>query len=278
MVIASQRLSACTCIAVRAVLLCLFTSSLVAAQTNPRELVRRSIRNGEQAWKDSFEYSCVKHDIDHQFDSSGRPKQIENDVYEIIPLGYGSSFERHVLHDGEPLSPEEQAKADRELNRRRAETPAQKRHHFEKEFADRSYMQEVPDAFDFKIVRDENLPTGTAWVLEATPRPGYEPKSRYAHFFSKMRGTLWIDKKDLQWVKADAVAADNVNFGIFLARLSKGSHIILEQMKLADGAWVPKRIEAKAEARTFLIFNHNFEEDITYSNYRKTEALAASAR
>jgi hypothetical protein len=84
-----------------------------------------------------------------------------------------------------------------------------------------------------------------------------------------MRGKLWIDKKDVQWVKADAVAMSNVYFGVFIAKLSKGSHIILEQTKLADGTWVPQRIQAKADARTFLVFNHNFEQNITYSNYHK---------
>jgi hypothetical protein len=93
--------------------------------------------------------------------------------------------------------------------------------------------------------------------------------------FRAMSGTLWIDNKDVEWVKADAVAIDTVAFGFFIARLAKGSHIVLEQLKLPNGSWVAKHIEAKASARTFLLFNHNFEEDITYSNYRRQPALAA---
>jgi hypothetical protein len=69
-----------------------------------------------------------------------------------------------------------------------------------------------------------------------------------------------------------------VSFGLFIARLSKGSHIYLEQMRLPNGDWVPKSLEAKAEARTFLFFEHNFEQDITYNNYSKPAALQAAAR
>ena len=93
-----------------------------------------------------------------------------------------------------------------------------------------------------------------------------------------MRGTLWIDKKDVQWVKADAVAEDTVAFGFFIARLARGSHIVLQQKRLPDGSWVPARIEARASARIFLFFNHNFEEVITYSGYRLDNALASAAR
>ncbi len=240
------------------------------AQPDARELVRRSIANGERSWKESFDYFCVKRQTEMT------PHGPSIDVYDVIPLGDGASFEELVEHDNEPLPAAERLKIKKELERRSEESPAQKHHRFEKEVAERSYMKEVPDAFDFKIVGEENLPTGPAWVLKATPRPGFVPHSRYAHAFSRMRGSLWIDKKDVQWVKAEAEAADNVTFGLFLARLSKGSRIILEQTRLPDGTWVPKRLSAKAAARTFIVFNHVVDENITYSDYRKREALSAS--
>ena len=264
----------------RCFLLSLITAGALFAQpkfpANPRELVRRSIRNGERTWRESRGYYCVKRDMDRQFDSSGHPRSTDIDVYDIIPLGHGASYQELIEHDNEPIPPDQKYKEENELRRLQAETPAQKERRFQKLESDRSYLKEVADAFDFRIKGEENLPTGRAWVVEATPRPGYQAKSRYAHMFPYMRGTLWIDEKDVQWVKADAVAMNTVAFGFFIARLAKGSHIVIEQMKLPDGSWVPKRIEAKASARVFLFFNHNFEEDITYSDYRKAGPLAAS--
>ena len=246
-----------------------------AAAIDPRELVRESIANGQRSWRQSFDYYCVKRDLNREFDSSGHVKSTDNDVFQVIPLGYGASYEEWISHDNEPVSRIEHFKEERELDKRRAETPAQKQRRFAKLANDRSYMKEVADAFDFKLIGVENLPTGPAWVLEATPHPGYPPQSRYARMFPAMRGKLWIDQHDLQWVKADAVASDTVTFGVFIARLAKGSHIMIEQQKLADGSWVPKSIQARASARTFLFFNHNFQEEITYGDYRRSGTALA---
>jgi hypothetical protein len=258
----------------------LLTGTVVFAQARPpanvRELVRESVRHGEAGWRNSMDYSCVKRDVTKQFDSNGNLRTTDADAYQMVPLGGHTSYELPVEHNHEPISPEKKLKAENELRKLRAGTPAQKEERFEKLRAERSYMAEVPDAFDFKITGEASLPTGPAWVIEAAPRPDYQPKSRYAHMFPAMRGTLWIDEADVQWVKADAEAIKTVTFGVFIARLAKGSHIVIEQMKLPDGSWVAKRIEAKASARTLLFFNHNFEEDITYSGYRKEAPLAAA--
>src|SRR5262249_55335496 len=148
-------------------------------------------------------------------------KRTDHDTYEIIPLGYGSQFEKHAEHNREPVSTAVRQKQEQQLELMRNESPAQKRRRFEKEKRERSYMTEVPEAFDFRIVGEERLPTGPVWVIEATPLTGYQARSRYGRMFAHMRGKLWIDQKDLQWVKAEAEAMDTVTFGVFIARLAK---------------------------------------------------------
>ena len=267
-----------TFVVMRLVAVIFACAAVLPAQPDARELVRQSIRNGEDAWRKSFDYACVKHDVTRQLDSMGHPREKSEDVYDEIPHGAHTSFEELIQHDNEPIPRTQLAKEQRELTRLRAESPQEKARRAAKLTAERSYMLEVPDAFDFKIVGEQNLPTGPAWVLDATPHPGYVPQSRYAHMFHAMRGRLWIDKQDRQWVKADAVAMSDVTFGFFVARLSKGSHILIEQMKLPDGSWVPKTIRARAAARLFVMFHRNFEEDIAYSDYRKSGATVAASR
>jgi len=257
--------------------LVLAAAGSLLAQPNPRELVRQSIRNGTRAWETSRGYAYVKKVVDEQFDSQGQLKSTDVDVYDIVPV-HGDSFAEWVSHDGKPIPPEEAGEQRQRLAARERETPQETAARLARELRARAFYQEIPDAFDFRIVGEEDLPTGPAWVLDATPRPGFQPKTRYARMFPKMRGKLWIDKKDIQWVKADAVAAETVTFGFFIARLSKGSHIVLEQTRLPDGTWVPHRILARASARTFLVFNHNFEEDITYSDFRKPGNTVTAAR
>ncbi|HEY7389746.1 MAG TPA: hypothetical protein VH640_14615 [Bryobacteraceae bacterium] len=223
-------------------------------------------------------YAYTKNVVERQLDSAGNEKSAAEDEFLIVPLGYGDSFEKLSKHNGEPVPDEVRQHAEKELEKLRVEPPTVKQRRFEKALAERAYMNEVPDAFDFHITGTEDLPTGRAWIVEATPRPDYEPRSRYARVFAKMRGTLWIDQKDLQWVKADALAVDNVSFGLVIARLAKGSHILLEQQKLSSGDWVPKSLQAKAAARLFVLFPHKFEENITYNNYRRSATLETAAR
>lgn len=258
--------------------LALASAALLVAQPDPRSLVRQSVHNGERAWRESLDYYCIENDLDKEFNSEGAVRSVSDDLYDVIPVGYGNFFEELVQHDHEPIPAADLAREQADLASLSGESRADKERRFHKLLADRSYMLEVPDAFDFTIVGTENLPTGPAWVLEAVPRPSFVPRSRYAHMFHAMRGKLWIDQKDLQWVKAEAVAMQDVSFGFFIARLSKGSHITIEQMKLPDGVWVPKLIEARASARTFVFFNHNFEEQISYSDYRKSPTPTVTAK
>ena len=250
----------------------------VAGAPDARELVRQSVRNGERSWRESLAYACTKHEVDREYGPGGTTRNVDDDLYQVIPLGYGVSFDQLVESHGEPLAAARRANIEAKLERLRDESPEWKRQRFAKEEHERAYMAEVPDAFDYRITGVENLPTGPAWVVEATPRPGYQPQTRYGHMFHAMRGTLWIDQKDVQWVKADAVAMAPVSFGFFVARLAAGSHIVIEQTRLADGAWVAKSIEARAAARLFLFFNHNFSEDITYADYRKSAVTMAAWR
>ena len=247
-----------------------------SAPPDARELVRQSVRNGERAWRVSLTYACTKRDVNRALGSSGNVKNVDDDVYHVIPLGYGVSFDELVTSHGEPLPAVRRQRVEEALDRLRDESPELKRAHFAKDVHDRSYMLEVPDAFDYRITGVDNLPTGPAWVVDATPRPGYQPQSRYAHMFHAMHGTLWIDQKDVQWVKADAVASEPVSFGFFIARLARGSHIVIQQRKLPDGDWVAASISAHASARLFLVVNRRFEEDITYSDYRKSSVTLAS--
>lgn len=249
-----------------------------AGEIDPRELVRQSIENGQQSWKIAAEYACTKQVVERQLDAAGTQKSATEDEFSVIPLGYGAFFEQLSKHNGEPVPADVRQRAEKELEKMRAEPPALKQRRFEKALAERAYMNEVADAFDFRITGTEKLPTGLAWVVDATPRPDYEPKSRYARVFAKMRGRLWIDQKDGQWVKADALAIDNVSFGLVIARLSRGSHILLEQEKLSSGDWVARSIQAKAAARLFMLFPHNFEENVTYNNYRRGAPVEAAAR
>jgi len=70
----------------------------------------------------------------------------------------------------------------------------------------KTYLNEVPEAFTFHLVGEEAVSGGPAGVITADPRVDYKPKDRRARLISKLRGKIWIDKGEYQWVKVDAEA------------------------------------------------------------------------
>lgn len=60
--------------------------------------------------------------------------------------------------------------------------------------------------------------------------------------------------------------------GLFLARVLRGSHITMEQMRLNDGIWKPDLVEVRAAARIFFVKSLVIDRVLTYSEYRPAEA------
>jgi hypothetical protein len=56
--------------------------------------------------------------------------------------------------------------------------------------------------------------------------------------------------------------------GLFVARVQRGSHIVLEQTCVGDGVWVPKRLELRASARILFLKSLDIDRILTYSDYR----------
>jgi hypothetical protein len=86
--------------------------------------------------------------------------------------------------------------------------------------------------------------------------------------FSKVEGKLWVDKQDFGWIKVDGQVTQSFSMGLILARVERGSHIILEQTCVGDAVWVPKRIEVRATARILFLKSLGIERILTYSDYR----------
>lgn len=51
--------------------------------------------------------------------------------------------------------------------------------------------------------------------------------------------------------------------GLFVVRLQRGSHIILEQACVGDAVWVPKRLEMRASARILFLKSLDIERILT---------------
>ncbi len=242
-------------------------------------LIDRSIVASDNNWKIARNYTFVERSEQRQLDSDGRVKSRRILTYDITLLE-GSPYRRLTQRDDKPLSADENRKEEEKLRKsneeRRKETAAQRAKRisdFEKrrqrEF---EIIRELPKAFDFRLAGEETVAGTGAWVLDATPRPGYEPHDRRTRFFPKLKGRIWISKQDYSWVKVDAEVIDTISFGFFLARLGKGAHLHFEQVRVNNEVWLPARIAVAASARVALVKKFNIEQDISYRDYRKFQS------
>ena len=117
-----------------------------------------------------------------------------------------------AVQNGHPLPrtrmAAEQKKLKRETARRDHETPSARRNRIAAYERDREHehtlMNEMVGAFDFKLTGQEQVSGRTCYVLDATPRADYQPKSNETKVLTGMRGKMWIDTQEYQWVKVEA--------------------------------------------------------------------------
>jgi len=262
-------------------LLWLLTAAALAGDFDPRQIVRRSVSVDNDNWKRARNYTFLERSETRELDSHGAVKSRKSRTYDVTLLE-GSSYRRLIERDDQPLPPKDEAKEEERLRKsideRRRETEAQRRKRlaeFEKQRdRNRALVQEVADAFDFKLLGEESISGRPAYVLEAAPRPGYRPRDSRARIFPKVKGKLWIDKADYYWVRIAAEVIDTISFGWFLARLAKGGRIEVEQTRVNDEVWLPQRMHVVASARLGLVKKFNIDQEMTFRNYSKFQTDA----
>ena len=185
-----------------------------------------------------------------------------------------SSF---VERNGRPPSAEEERKEKEKLDKLKRETPEQRAERLRKQAEEStSLVREVPKAFDFQLVGEEVVNGRPAYVLQATPHPGYQAQGKYGKMFAKVEGKLWVDKQDLGWIKVDGQVIQPFSMGLFLVRVLRGSHITMEQTRVDDGIWMPEHVEVRAAAKILFVKSLVIDRVLTYSEYRLPSAGEAT--
>jgi len=231
------------------------------------QIMGPSVAASERSWQARDQYTYMERDEDRRLDSLGLVKSENIDVTRMI-LVNGARFGQLIEHNGQLPSAEEQKKRDDVLEKLKHESSEERAARLHKDQENMSFLWDVLAAFDFHLVGEEVLDGRPAYVLQATPHPGYHAHGKYGKMFSNVEGKLWVDKQDLGWIKVDGQVTQSFSMGLFVARVQRGSHIILEQTNVGDAVWVPKRLEVRASARIFFLKSLGIDRIFTYSDYR----------
>ena len=222
------------------------------------------------------DYTYIEREEEHRLDGKGQVKSTETKTSEVMMV-YGDQIERLIAKNDKPLSPKDAAKEDERIQKitekRKNETDEQRQKRLKQEEKDREetrkFVSEVADAYNFHLAAMEEIEGRATYVIDAEPRPSFEPHSKEAKFLPKFRFRVWIDQAEGQWVKLDAQAIDTVSVGLFLARVHKGSRIVIEQTRVNDEVWLPRHVAVNVDVRLALVKNFNVAEDVTYHDYKK---------
>ncbi len=242
---------------------------------DPLEIVRRSLDRDTDNFERLKNYTYQQREENREFDPHGKLKKTESETTEVLIMA-GRPYERVIARDDKALSEKdarkEQEKMDRELARRQ-NLSEKEQAKIEKERAEkRKFLRELPDAFSFRLVGQEEISGKPAWVIDAEPRRDFHPKEFNARMLHKVRGKIWVDQGEYQWVKVEGEVLDTLSFGLALFRLAAGGRMSFEQTRVNDEVWLPAHIHIRADARLAYVKKVRAEIDITYRDYKKFQA------
>jgi hypothetical protein len=238
-----------------------------ASIPDARYIISQSVVATERSLEARDRYSFVESDRDRRLDSQGQLKSEKIDVTRMI-LVNGARFEQLVERNGQLPSAEEQKKLGQDFEKLKHETPEERTVRLGKEQENRSVLRDLLEGFDFRLLGEEVLGGRPTYVLQVTPHPGYHARGKYGKIFSKVEGKLWIDKSDFGWIKVEGQVTQSFSMGLFVARVQRGSSIVLEQTNVGEAVWVPQRLEVRGSARILFLKSLTLERIFTYSDYR----------
>ena len=244
--------------------------AVTAFGQNVADIISRSALAMENNWKAAPGFSYTERDV--QSKKGGAPV---TKTYEVA-LIEGSNYNRLIAINDKPLSKaqeqQEEQKMRAEIEKRKRESKSDRAKRvakYEKERRqDHAMIAEMAKAFDFKLTGSERINGHETWVFDATPKPGYVPKSRDAKVLPGMKGKLWVDKQQYQWMKVQGEVIRPVSFYGVLAKVSPGTRFMLEQEPVNATLWLPKHLSMTVKASALGFLNQNSTDDETYKNYK----------
>ena len=246
----------------------------VSAQ-DATDIIRQSVERDATNFERFKNYTFLERVEERRYGRNGNLSSKDVQTYEFMVLG-GRPYGKLVERDDKALpakeARKEQEKVDKESAKRQRESESDKAREDQDRTEERRYLREIPEAFTLTLQGTEQIGGRPVWVIRAEPRPGYKPKIKRAEILSHLRGKIWVDQADYQWVKTEAEVIDPISFGLGLIKLAAGAVLDFDQVRVNDEVWLPAHITVRADARLAYLRKLREELDVTYRDYQKFQA------
>jgi len=199
---------------------------------------------------------------------------VESKVSRVIPAGTGVD---HIAlgPDGKPTDPDayhkELVKLEKALSWAADDGHAQ-HDAYEKQAKKQKERDELIDAtrtaFLYTLVGTETRAGRILYKYRMEPNPAYKATSRTTAIFAKVKGFVWIDPAAEQMARVEGEVTADINVGLFLAKIYKGSHFMQERYEMLPGLWMPSFSQYDFDGRK-LFSTISVHERTFYREYRR---------
>lgn len=221
-------------------------------------------------------YSFNQKYIHRELGKDGSLRETGSETFQMS-FYKGNRIRRMIEKNGVPLSGKDQADEDKEVAKRVEEIEKQITKQESKggppdEESKRVSIAEVLRASRLLNPRRERFKGREVIVFDFEPDPAFDYKNAKSmlKFFGKTAGVMWIDEKDKQVARIEAVLADSFNIGGgVIAKLKKGASFTVEQERVNDEIWLPSQMDINLSVRVFLVKGIDVNQLTQSYNYRK---------
>ncbi len=108
-------------------------------------------------------------------------------------------------------------------------------------------------AFVFTRLGEEMRGDRVLVKYDMARNPSYKPASRNEMLFTRVRGTIWIDKKTSELARIEGRVTEDIPLALFLAKVYQGSYFMQERYEFTPGVWLPTYQQYDFDGRKFVV-------------------------
>lgn len=202
------------------------------------------------------------------------PKPSEVKVWRVFPAGTGMN-KIPLTTEAKPANAESYRAALEKLQTTliwAAETGPAQREAYAKVERRKKERNELIDstrkAFVFTKSGEEMRGDRVLVKYEMTRNPQFKPTTRNEMLFTRIRGTLWIDKETSELAKIEGQVTEDISLALFLAKVYRGSYFMQEWYEMTPGVWLPSYQQYDFDGRKFVV-PFSIHERTFYTHYRR---------
>ena len=242
------------------------------ASASAGDMFSRVIANQKRVDADMNVYERVERVEIRKTGSDPNPTEVK--VWKVFPAGTGTS-KIPLTAEAKPTSADTYRAALEKLQTTlvwAAETGPAQREAYAKVERRKKERNELIDmtrkAFLFTKIGEEMRGDRVLVKYEMTRNPAFKPTTRNEMLFTRISGTLWIDKETSELAKIEGHVTDDISLALFLAKVYRGSYFMQEWYEMTPGVWLPSYQQYDFDGRKFVV-PFSIHERTFYGQYRR---------